>query len=216
MAERSVVAIDGPAGSGKSTVARRLAARIGYRYLDSGAMYRALTLIAGRRGVAEDDAEGLRRLLDSTRIELDGDRVRVDGEDVSREIRTPAVSSAVSRVATVAAVREGMVEKQRAAHPGENLVVEGRDIGSVVFPDADLKVYLTASPRERARRRAGETGQSVEEVLAEIGERDRRDESREHSPLFRADDAELVDTTGLGIEEVVERLAELKRRKLGD
>jgi cytidylate kinase len=215
MAGRSVVAIDGPAGSGKSTVARRLAARIGFRYLDSGAMYRALTLAAMRAGVAEDDGDGLRRLLDGIEIVLDGERVRVGGEDVTEEIRSAAVSAAVSRVATIAAVRRGMVEKQRAAYPGEDVVVEGRDIGSVVFPDADLKVFLTASPGERARRRAAESGRPVPTVLAELAERDGRDASREHSPLLQTSDAEPVDTTGLGIEEVVERLAELVRRRLG-
>lgn len=213
MAERPVIAVDGPAGSGKSTVARRLAERIGYRYLDSGAMYRAVALLANRRGVADEDEAGLRELLDRAAIELTEDGgVRLDGEEVSAEIRDAATTARVSRIAAVKAVREGMVGKQRAAFPGEPLVAEGRDIGSVVFPDARLKVYLTASAEERARRRAAQSGRPVAEVLAEQEERDRRDESRAHSPLVRAPGAVVVDTTGLTIDEVTSRLAELLQK----
>jgi cytidylate kinase len=203
---RTVIAIDGPAGSGKSTVARRLAERIGYRFLDSGAMYRALALLALEKGVPED---GWGKLLEESEFLLDGARVFLNGRDVSGEIRTTAVTSFVSRVAAVPEVRTGMVEKQRHVYPDENMVVEGRDIGSVVFPDADLKVYLTASAEERAKRRALESGRDEGEVLTEQNERDEQDRSREHSPLIRAEGAVEVDTTGLSIDEVVTRLAAL-------
>jgi cytidylate kinase len=146
MTDRKVIAIDGPAGSGKSTVARRLAGRIGYRYLDSGAMYRAIALRALREGVPGDDPDRLRTLLEDSTIELREKAVFLNEEDVTVEIRSGEVTRFVSRVAAVPEVRHAMVAKQRDAWPGEPLVVEGRDIGSVVFPDADLKVYLTATP----------------------------------------------------------------------
>ncbi|MHC4472015.1 MAG: (d)CMP kinase [Planctomycetota bacterium] len=214
MADRVVIAIDGPSGSGKSTVARLLAMRIGFRFLDSGSMYRAVSLLALREGVGPEEEARLGELAGACRIELLGETVKLDGEDVSREIRSPEVTRFVSRVAAVRAVRASMVAKQRAAHPGEGLVAEGRDIGSVVFPDADLKVFLTARPEERARRRALETGRGLEEVLAEQKERDARDAGRRHSPLVRAPDAVELDTTGLSIEEVTDRLAEMARPRL--
>lgn len=207
--QRQVVAIDGPAGSGKSTAARLLAGRLGWRYLDSGALYRCVALLARRRGVAAGDSAALAELTRAADIRLDGARAWLDGEDVSEAIRTPEISRLVSRVAMVPEVREGMVRIQRAAYPGEDMVVEGRDIGSVVFPDAARKFYLTASPEERARRRARDTGRDPEEELRDLGERDARDSERAHSPLVRAEGALEVDTTGLGIGEVVERLARL-------
>jgi len=216
MAERVVIAVDGPAGSGKSTVARCIAELLGYRFLDSGAMYRALALKALRAGVPPDAREALGAMLGDSRIELSGQTVRLDGEDVSKEIRTPGVTRFVSRVAAVPEVREVMVAKQRAAYPGENLVAEGRDIGSVVFPDATAKFYLTATPEERARRRARESGRGRDEVLEEQRVRDAEDEGREHSPLVKAEGATLVDTTGLSIEEVVQRLAEQIRKARSD
>lgn len=211
---RRVVAIDGPSGSGKSTAARRLADALGFSFLDSGAMYRALALKAGRLGVSGDDEAGLAGLLARTGIGLDGDRVFLDGADVSAEIRTPEVTRFVSVVAALAGVRALMVPKQREAHAGHDLVAEGRDIGSVVFRDAEVKFFLTASAGERARRRAAETGRDLATVLGEMRERDARDEGREHSPLVRAEDAVVVDTDGMTIEEVVRRLERTTRRIL--
>ena len=206
---RRVIAIDGPSGSGKSTVARRLADRAGYRFLDSGAMYRAVALLARRAGIEDADPARIDPLLRDAEIALKDDRVLLDGEDVSEEIRTPSITQYVSVVAAVPEVRSAMVERQRRVFPGENMVVEGRDIGSVVFPDADRKFYLTASAQERARRRATQTGRDTADVLREQGERDARDMGREHSPLIRTEDATVVETDGLSIDEVVLRLAEL-------
>jgi cytidylate kinase len=212
MTDRYVIAIDGPSGSGKSTAARGVALRLGFRFLDSGAMYRALALKASRAGIRSDDGAALAELLDRTEIELAGERVLLDGEDVSREIRTPEITRLVSIVAAVPEAREGIVRKQRACYPEESFVAEGRDMGSVVFPDAAVKVFLTADPRERARRRAVESDREIETVLGEQMERDARDEGREHSPLIRAPGAVLFDTTGCAIDEVVRRLEDLIRQ----
>jgi cytidylate kinase len=195
-----VVAIDGPAGAGKSTVARAVARALGFTYLDTGAMYRAVAL-ASLRG--RDDV----RALD---IEV-GEAVHLDGEDVTGQIRTPEVSEAASRVAARPEVRAALVEKQRELMSRGDWVAEGRDIGTVVVPDAEVKVFLTASAGERARRRAAELDLPVEDVLADQRERDARDESREHSPLRAADGAVELDTTGLTIDEVVERIARMAR-----
>jgi cytidylate kinase len=194
-----LIAIDGPAGAGKSTVARAVARGLGWTYLDSGAMYRAVAL-ARLRGAPLPE-----------RIAL-GDRVLADGEDVTAEIRTPEVTAMASQVAADPAVRERLVEMQRELIAGGDWVAEGRDIGTVVAPGAEVKVFLTASAQERARRRAEQEGRPVEEVLAEQRERDERDESREHSPLRAADDATELDTTGLSIDEVVERIAAMVPR----
>jgi cytidylate kinase len=191
-----LIAIDGPAGAGKSTVARAVAAALGGTYLDSGAMYRAVALAR------------LRERPFPERIEL-GDRVLADGEDVTDAIRTPAVTAEASEVAADPDVRDRLVAMQRELIASGRYVAEGRDIGTVVAPDAEVKVFLTASPQERARRRAEQEGRPVDEVLAEQQERDERDESREHSPLRAADDAVLLDTTGLSIDEVVARIVEL-------
>jgi cytidylate kinase len=197
-----VVAIDGPAGAGKSTVARALARALGFTYLDSGAMYRAVGLMAQRHGgPAADRARELR-------IEL-GDRVLANGEDVTDAIRTPEVSEAASMVATDPAVREALVRKQRELLDGGDWVAEGRDIGTVVAPDAAVKVFLTASAEERARRRAQELGTDVETVLRDQALRDAQDSEREHSPLMRAPGAIDVDTSGLSVDQVVERIARL-------
>jgi CMP/dCMP kinase len=199
-----IVAIDGPAGAGKSTVARAVAEELGFTYLDSGAMYRCVALAAGRSGAAP--AEVARRV----RIELGG-RVALDGRDVTEAIRAPEVTELSSRVAADPAVREALVAKQREIMAGGDYVAEGRDIGTVVAPDAAVKVFLTASPEERARRRAAELGNDLETVLADQALRDERDRNREHSPLAAAPGAVELDTTGLTIEEVVRRIADLVR-----
>ncbi|MBD3368348.1 MAG: (d)CMP kinase [Candidatus Eisenbacteria bacterium] len=208
-----IIAIDGPAASGKSTTARAVAERLGYTYIDSGAMYRAAALAAMRRGVDLDDVEELTRVAESSTIELTPTgAVLLDGEDVTTAIRTRAVSDAASVVSTVPGVRRALVREQRRLGRHENCVMEGRDIGTVVFPEADLKVFLTAGVRERARRRHAEDpegGATLEEIEREIAERDRRDESRNDSPLVRARDAVVVDTTSLTIEDQVDRVIEL-------
>ena len=210
-----VVALDGPSGTGKSTVARRLAVRLGVRYLDTGAMYRAATLAVLRAGVALDDAEQIAAVVRAVDLDIATDprhpAVRLAGEDVSAEIRSAGVTAAVSAVSAVPALRQVMVARQRELIGAGGIVVEGRDIGSVVCPDALPKVYLTASPVVRAQRRAAELGPDVDvaAVAADIERRDRLDSSRATSPLHRADDAVEVDTTGLDIDAVVDRLAEL-------
>jgi CMP/dCMP kinase len=199
-----VVAIDGPAGSGKSTVARAVARALGFPYLDSGAMYRAVGHEVLRRGgAASERAEGLD-------IEL-GDRVIVGGEDVTEAIRTPEVTEAASKVATNPKVREALVRKQRELLASGDWVAEGRDIGTVVAPEAEIKVFLTATPEERARRRARELGTDVEMVLRDQALRDAQDSTREHSPLMLAPGAVELDTTGLSVEEVVARVVDLVR-----
>jgi cytidylate kinase len=193
-----VIAIDGPAGAGKSTVARAVARALGFTYLDSGAMYRSVAL-AG---------DGAPETLD---IAFNGDRVLLDGRDVTAEIRTAEVSDRASQVAADPRVREAMVAKQRELMATGDWVAEGRDIGTVVAPGAELKVFLTASAEERARRRAADLGADVQTVLAEQAIRDERDQNRAHSPLVAADDAVEVDTTGMTIDEVVDRIASLAR-----
>ena len=205
-----VVAIDGPAGAGKSTIARALAKRLGIPYLDTGAMYRAVTFAALREGLDPGDAEAVTRVASEARIEVDDDRVEVDGVDVSREIRSDRINQAVSHVAAISGVRSLLREDQRAwvaEHGGG--VVEGRDIGTVVFPDATLKVYLTASPEVRAKRRVVESGGEVEAIARSIAERDRLDSTRVDSPLMTADGSITLDTSELSIEEVVDELHRL-------
>jgi cytidylate kinase len=200
-----LIAIDGPAGSGKSTVARRVAEELGFTYLDSGAMYRCVALLwlaAPERDPAE--------LAREARIEL-GERVLLDGRDVSEEIRAPKVSEAASQLAAEPRVRAELVAKQRALITSGDWVVEGRDIATVVAPQAVLKVFLTASPQERARRRATELGADLATVRAELTLRDARDSTREHSPLRAAPGAVTLDTSELTEEEVVQRVLELAR-----
>lgn len=209
-----VVAIDGPAGAGKSTIAQLLAARLGVPYLDTGAMYRAVTFAALRDGIDPRDEEGVAALARATNIELAPGRVTVDGIDVTVEIRTDRINSAVSHVAALSAVRSIMRAAQRewvVARGGG--VVEGRDIGTVVFPDATLKVYLTARPDVRARRRVAESGGDVDEIARSIAERDRLDSTRSDSPLATADDSLQVDTSDMTIEEVVDELQHLVLEK---
>jgi CMP/dCMP kinase len=200
----TVVAIDGPAGAGKSTVARAVADRLGFTYLNTGAMYRAVALAAAERGVEPA------RVADSLTIEP-GERVIVDGRDVTDAIRTPAVSEAASRAAADPAVRQAVVAEQRRLLERGDWVAEGRDIGTVVAPDAEVKVFLTASPGERARRRAVELGVDEATVLAEQTIRDERDRTREHSPLRPAAGAVQLDTTGMSLDEVVRQIADLVR-----
>lgn len=208
-----VIAIDGPAGAGKSTVARALAERLGFTYLDSGAMYRCVALAAIGRGVDLDGEAAMGELARSLNIELDGDRVVLDGRDVSDAIRSPEVSAASSRVSVHPGVREAMVARQRELIAAGRYVAEGRDIGTVVSPEAPLKVFLTASPQERARRRAAQTGEDLEAVLSAQRERDARDETRAHSALRAADDAVELDTTGLALDQVVDRVVTLARQR---
>jgi CMP/dCMP kinase len=203
----TVVAIDGPAGAGKSTVGRAVATRLGLEYLDTGAMYRAVTFAALRRGIDPADDEAVAVLAGAIEMTLEGSSVTVDGVDATVEIRGREVTAAVSAVAANGHVRSELVRRQRSwvdAHGGG--VVEGRDIGSVVFPDATLKLFVTASPRVRAERRVAEIGGDVAEVEASIIERDRKDSTRAESPLTESSDAVVVDTTGLSIDEVVERI----------
>ncbi|HYV14647.1 MAG TPA: (d)CMP kinase [Conexibacter sp.] len=197
-----VIAIDGPAGAGKSSVARAVAATLGFTYLDSGAMYRCVGLAAQERGVPAAE------VAPALRIEL-GERVLLDGRDVTDAIRTPAVSEAASRAAAEPAVREAVVAQQRRIVADGDWVAEGRDIGTVVAPDAAVKVFLTASPEERARRRAEQTGADVQTVLAQQAIRDERDSTREHSPLEAAPDAMLLDTTGLSLDAVIAHIVAL-------
>jgi cytidylate kinase len=209
--KKLIIAIDGPVGSGKSTLARRVAELMGYVYIDTGAMYRALALKALRRGLSLDATDQLVALARETRIDLraqDGtQRVFLDGEDVTATIRTPEVSQAASKVAVVPGVRQVLVAEQRRAGEQGGVVMEGRDIGSVVFPDAGLKIFLTASPEVRAERRWREHQQKGEAIdlartLEEIRERDQRDRERSTSPLVRAPDAVVVDSTAMEPEEV--------------
>jgi cytidylate kinase len=219
-----IVAIDGPAGAGKSTVARALAERLGIGYLNTGSMYRALTLLAIRAGVDQDDPDGLAGLARGHEIALrrdvDGrERVLLDGEDVTEACRRREVTDAVSLVAAHGPVRAAIVELQRAVLADGDWVADGRDIGSVVCPDAEVKVYLTAVPEERARRRHAELAEAGEDVqpgdvLQDIVRRDALDSTRAESPLVVAADATVVDTTGLDVPQVVDVLAALARERV--
>lgn len=215
---RPIVAIDGPAASGKSTTARLVAERLGYRWVDTGAMYRALALKVVREKIKPWEEGKLREMLGRTEVRLEegdgGLRVLLDGEDVTELVRSPEVTRAVSWVCALPFVREAMVQLQRRMAAGGGVVMEGRDIGTVVVPDAEVKVFLDADVRERARRRWRELREkgmdvSLEDVERELEERDRKDSAREHSPLRRAPDAILVDTTNLSVEEQVERIVRM-------
>jgi cytidylate kinase len=226
------IAIDGPAGSGKSSVARRVAALLGYLYLDSGAMYRALALKALERRVPLGDETQLEALAKDTHIELKPptaeleaagakNRVFLDGREVTREIRTSEVAQAASRLAIIAGVRRVLVAEQQRAGSGGGIVMEGRDIGTVVFPAAELKIFLDASPEVRAERRWKEHQEkgdrlTLAEVVEEVRERDRRDRERKVSPLVRASDAVLVDNTAMGIEETARLIVMLAREREKD
>jgi CMP/dCMP kinase len=215
-----IVTIDGPAGSGKSTAARRLAERLGFEFLDTGAMYRAVGLKALDSGIDINDAERVAHVAEGMEIDAVGPIVRADGRDVTAAIRTPAVTSAASRVAAIPAVRSAMVRVQRKAAGDRNVVSEGRDQGTVVFPDAECKFFLTADANERARRRQIELaaqGEQIafEDLLRQILERDTRDETRETAPLRAAHDAMRIDTSHLSPDEVVRRIEAVVREKIG-
>jgi cytidylate kinase len=202
MAKRIAVAIDGPAGSGKSTVARLAAERLGYLHVNSGAMYRAIAWWAKQNGTPLDDAAKLTELARAAELSLADGNVRLNGRDITAELA--ALGAEASQVATVRGVREALVEKQRQYRAAGCVVMEGRDIGTVVFPDAEVKIYLDASPMERARRRHGEHGGDLEAIARQIAERDDRDRTRADSPLRQAPDALYVNTDGKSIDEVVE------------
>ncbi|MGH2699487.1 MAG: (d)CMP kinase [Actinomycetota bacterium] len=217
----SVVAIDGPAGAGKSTVARAVARRLGFEYLDTGAMYRALALAALEVGVDPSDEEALTALAESVDIELDGEAVVLNGRDVSEAVRGEAVTRAVSEVAAAPGVRRALARLQRARAEAGDVVMEGRDIGSAVVPDAEVKIFLTASREERARRRARQLGlppdeRSLEELSRAIEARDRADAEREASPFVQALDAVVVDSDEKDIETVVDEITRVARSALDD
>ncbi len=209
-----IITMDGPAGAGKSSVARALARRVGFRFLDTGAMYRAVALAGLRAGVDWSRPDALARLAEKLHIEVDGDRTLLDGEDVTAAVRHPDVTAATRYAADNARVRDRLVALQRRLAAGEDVVTEGRDQGTVAFPDAQLKIFLTASPEERARRRLrdlerqGERA-SFDEVLAQQAQRDREDAARPVGTLRRAPDAVEVDTDGMPFDAVVDRLVEL-------
>ena len=216
---RVVIAIDGPSGAGKSTVAKRLAERLGFIYIDTGAMYRTVALWALRQKVDPGDMHRVEQLAIAAQIELAPGRIWLNGEEVTEAIRTPEVSSGASKVAVIPGVRRAMVAKQRDMGERSSVVMEGRDIGTVVFPDADIKVYLDAMPQERVRRRLAEgraKGEqiSAEALAAQMQERDQRDSTRADAPLSQAPDAEYLDSTALDISEVEEAILKMVRARV--
>jgi cytidylate kinase len=213
------VAIDGPAGAGKSTIARRVAARLGFTYIDSGAMYRAVALWALQRKIDPGDMHRVEQLAIAAEIELSPGRIRLNGEDVTDAIRTPEVSGGASKVAVIPRVRRALVAKQRAMGERASVVMEGRDIGTVVFPNADVKIFLDADARERVRRRLQDVRAAGEELpesalAAQMKERDQRDSTRADGPLAQAPDAEYLDSTSLTAEEVEEAILKIVRSRV--
>ena len=213
-----VVAIDGPSGAGKGTVARAVAAELGYRHVDSGAMYRAVGWKALHAGVPVDDEDAVATLAERSTIDVTASRVTIDADDVTRAIRTPEIDRAAASVARLPKVRAILVERQRAIGAAGGIVMEGRDIGTVVFPRADVKIYLDASAEERARRRASDPAHSgvpgsVAAVQTLLTERDRADRTRAASPLYAADDATVIDTTAKPIDVVVKEVLEIVKTR---
>jgi CMP/dCMP kinase len=216
-----IITIDGPAGAGKSSVAKMLARRLGFRFLDTGAMYRAVALAGMRAGLDWDRPDDMAALAGRLEIRVEGDRIFLDGEDVSEAIRTTEVTAVTRFAAGNPAVRAQLVELQRRTAEGQNIVTEGRDQGTVAFPDAQCKIFLTAGPEERARRRLNELltkGQSatLDQILAAQNRRDAEDSSRSVGPLLPAADAVEVRTDGLSLEKVVEKIESIAREKMGD
>ena len=205
-----IIAIDGPSGAGKGTVAREIARRLDYRHLDTGAMYRAVAWKALHEGISLEDEERVAAMAARAVIDLEPARVAIDGSDVTAAIRTPAIDRAATAVARLPRVRAVLVERQRKDGEGGGVVMEGRDIGTVVFPNADVKIYLDAAPEERARRRAADPAHTAtSEAAMEMEARDRSDKTRATSPLTIAPDAIAIDTTGLSVEDVVEKVMEM-------
>jgi cytidylate kinase len=218
---RIVVAIDGPAGAGKSTIAKRLAARLRFTYIDTGAMYRAVALWGVRQKVSPEDMHRMEQLAIAASIELEPGRIRLNGEDVTDAIRTPEVSNGASKIAVISGVRRAMVAKQREIGERTSVVMEGRDIGTVVFPDADVKVYLDAAPAERVRRRFEESrakGESLSEtaLAAQMKERDQRDSTRVDAPLSQAPDAVYLDSTDMSLDEVEDAILKIVRQRVSN
>jgi cytidylate kinase len=213
MEKRIIVAIDGPAGAGKSTVARAVAERLGFLHVDSGAMYRAVALWALENSIDPGDGHKVVPMAESAQIILDGGRVVLNGRDITADVRSPEVSQAASRVSAIPGVRRELVSKQQQYATAASVVMEGRDIGTVVYPGAQVKIYLDASPDVRARRRVDELGGNYAQVLQDIRERDDRDATRADSPLRQAEDAIYLDTSGLDEEDVILAVLRIVRER---
>lgn len=215
MDKRITVAIDGPAGAGKSTLARRIAHRLGFVYIDTGAMYRAVALWAIRLNIALSDMHRLEQLAEQAQIDFisGSDAILLNGEDVSGAIRAPEMAEAASKISPIPAVRRALVRRQRELGQRSSIVMEGRDIGTVVFPEADVKIFLDAEPDARAERRALELEAPAEQVAADLHQRDQRDRTRAEAPLVQAADALYIDTTGMSIEQVEEALLKIVRER---